>query len=391
MNDWRRRTILTAILFGSLSAAGSAHDVMLATSGAVDPQLLTIDPLTHTVLAAVDITNEEALFGGLTLDGGVLYSIDGYFDVNPDRTFRVDASNGVGTIVGSAGANWGFRTVEIHPLTGVLYAETSNTLYTLDKNSGLATQVLALSGPTAVQITAIAIDPTGVMYGVDTIDTGLFRIDLTTGAMTHLGDLNLPVWGFAQDLAFDSSGQLWCVTDNGLVYTIDIANATATYQFTSNGFGGIAFAQVADPVTYCTSGSSASGCSLVIASAGLPIASASGGFTLACSNVDAHRSGIFFYGVSNPAFVSTPWGAGGTSYLCVQSPTQRMPVMESGGASGCSGAFAHDWSAFLFSTPTALGSPRTIGASFDAQLWMRDPPSPKTSILSNALRFRCCP
>ena len=65
--------------------------------------------------------------------------------------------------------------------------------------------------------------------------------------------------------------------------------------------------------------------------------------------------------------------------------------MLSGGTTGCTGGFAQDWRAFMAANPTALGNPLAAGQNFDAQLWMRDPPSPKTTILSDALRFTVCP
>jgi hypothetical protein len=387
----RLRTNLAAPLLTCLCTPAFAGDVILGTSATVDPQLVTVDPVTHAVLSAIDITGEQALFGGLTFDGASLYSLDGYFDGVSNRTFRIDASNGAGVVVGNIGSDWGLSCIENHPLTGVLYAVANNNLYTLSKTTGAATLIGSLTGSTVQQISAIAINSAGMAYGVDVVDSGLFAIDLTNASMTHLGDLNLPVWGFVQDLAFDSQDRLWCVLDSGPVYTIDIASVTSTYQFGTNGWGGIAFADCPMPVTYCTSSTSSGGCTLSIDSSGTPITSASSGFTLLCANVAAQRTGIFFYGVASPSFAPTLWAAGGTSFLCVKSPTQRMPAMDSGGTSGCSGLYAHDWNAFMFNNAGALGNPLTVGASFDAQLWMRDPPSPKTSILSNALRFTCCP
>jgi hypothetical protein len=69
-----------------------------------------------------------------------------------------------------------------------------------------------------------------------------------------------------------------------------------------------------------------------------------------------------------------------------------MGVQGSGGAPGmCDGALASDWNAFVATHPSALGVPFTAGDQVRAQAWFRDPPSPKTTNLSNALSFYVCP
>jgi hypothetical protein len=145
------------------------------------------------------------------------------------------------------------------------------------------------------------------------------------------------------------------------------------------------------PTTYCTVGTTAGACNPTIGFSGTASASASSGFTLSASNLDTNRSGLFFYAITDTNFVPSQWGSGGTSYLCVKAPTQRMTVQNTGGTTGCTGAASQDWNAFMAANSGALGNPRTAGASFDAQFWMRDPPSPKSTILTNALRFILAP
>jgi hypothetical protein len=375
----------------ALAATAGAQQVIFATSFPINPQLLTVDPLTGTVLNSIPISGSQALFGGLTAEGATLYSIDGYNDGLSDRTFRVDSSTGAGTIVGDTGENWNFRSVEIHPLTGVLYATRDNELYTIDKITGLATSIGAITGANLDQFTCFAINGAGVAYGFDIGGTGLYQLDLVTAAATHLGDVNSPL-GIMQDAAFDSAGTLWVSGISGGVSTIDINTQAETFRFGTGSWGGFTFSGCASPAAYCTSGTSSAGCVPSIQSAGAPSAVASSGFTLSTTNVDGQRSGIFFYGITDPAFTPTPWGTGGTSFLCVKAPTQRMAVMTSGGTLlSCNGSYGQDWNAFMASNPGALGNPRAVGQSFDAQLWMRDPPSVKTTILSNALRFVICP
>jgi hypothetical protein len=50
-----------------------------------------------------------------------------------------------------------------------------------------------------------------------------------------------------------------------------------------------------------------------------------------------------------------------------------------------------DWNAFIATNPGALGNPFLAGQAVYAQGWFRDPPAPKTTSLSNALKFTVCP
>ena len=54
-------------------------------------------------------------------------------------------------------------------------------------------------------------------------------------------------------------------------------------------------------------------------------------------------------------------------------------------------ALAVDWNAYVASTPGALGTPFAGGETVWAQAWFRDPGAPKTTNLSDALRFDVCP
>jgi hypothetical protein len=78
--------------------------------------------------------------------------------------------------------------------------------------------------------------------------------------------------------------------------------------------------------------------------------------------------------------------------LCVKAPTQRCTPLNSGGASGaCDGVLALDWNSFRTNTPGLLGAPYSGGQQLWAQAWFRDPPSPKSTSLSNALALTLLP
>jgi hypothetical protein len=144
------------------------------------------------------------------------------------------------------------------------------------------------------------------------------------------------------------------------------------------------------PTAYCTAGTSTSGCVPSIGATGIASASASSGFTLTATGVEGQKQGILFYGVSGR--VAVPWGAGGSSYLCVKAPTQRMNVQSSGGTLGqCDGQFATDWLAFIATHPGALGAPFQAGDVVQAQAWYRDPPAVKTTNLTDGIEFALVP
>jgi len=144
-------------------------------------------------------------------------------------------------------------------------------------------------------------------------------------------------------------------------------------------------------VNYCTAGTTTNGCLAAISGTGTPSASAANGFTLSVSSVEGQKQGLMFYGVDNTGFTPTSWGTS-SSFLCVKSPTQRTTVLLSGGTNNlCDGVLALDWNAFRAANPSALGAPFAAGQQICAQAWFRDPPSPKTTQLSNGLQFTLCP
>jgi hypothetical protein len=140
------------------------------------------------------------------------------------------------------------------------------------------------------------------------------------------------------------------------------------------------------PVAYCTAGTTTNGCVPSIAASGSPNLAHTAPCQITVSGVEGQKIGIVFYGISGRA--STPWCTGGTSFLCVKTPTQRTAPQSSGGTfNACDGVFTLDWNAYQNANPTALGNPWMLGAEADVQGWFRDPPSCKTTNLTNALEL----
>ena len=147
---------------------------------------------------------------------------------------------------------------------------------------------------------------------------------------------------------------------------------------------------VSSGATYCTPGTTSGGCVPTISASGSASATNASGFTLSINNLESHRMGVIFYGIHGQH--ASPWGAGGTSLLCVKSPTQRLHPYDSGGSPGsCNGLISEDWNLFISTHASALGQPFLGGETVWAQGWFRDPPSAKTTALSNGLVFAVAP
>ncbi|NUP95561.1 MAG: thrombospondin type 3 repeat-containing protein [Planctomycetaceae bacterium] len=143
-------------------------------------------------------------------------------------------------------------------------------------------------------------------------------------------------------------------------------------------------------LSYCTAGTTTSGCNATMSASGNPSLSAPSGFVLTASNVEGQKQGLLFYGVLGPK--NTVWAPGSSSVLCVKSPTQRLPASNTGGTSGaCDGTIAVDFQSYLATHPAALGQPFVAGTVVNVQAWFRDPPAPGTTSLSNGLQFTTCP
>lgn len=141
--------------------------------------------------------------------------------------------------------------------------------------------------------------------------------------------------------------------------------------------------------SYCTAGTTTNGCVASIWCRGVPSVSGAVGFEVTVSNVEGQKQGIILYGVSGRA--TAPWGSS-SSLLCVKAPAQRTAVIGSAGAANaCNGTLVLDVDAYMAAHPFALGAPFLAGGRAFFQGWFRDPPSAKSSSLSNALEVVLAP
>jgi hypothetical protein len=135
------------------------------------------------------------------------------------------------------------------------------------------------------------------------------------------------------------------------------------------------------PVTYCTGKTNSLGCIPGVTRSGLPSVSSATPFSINAVNIINQKQGLLFYGFAPE---SSPF-QGGT--LCVAAPTTRTAVQSSGGSTSgadCTGTFALDFNTRIQS---GVDPALSLGAEVYCQYWSRDPQSPSTTSLTNALRF----
>jgi hypothetical protein len=198
----------------------------------------------------------------------------------------------------------------------------------------------------------------------------------------------------------------WVDGDAGIFNTplesIPIANGTwnlIAYDWYVNADSGsitswdLCFDTVSGPTTYCTPNNpgTSHSCIPTIGATANPNVAHGNTCIVTVANVEGTQSGIIFYGVNGT--VSVPWcQSGGNSFLCVKAPLWRTNVQNSGGTFGlCNGALTLDWNAYQLANPGAFGNPWSAGDQAHVQGWFRDPPSCKTTFLSQGLELTYVP
>ncbi len=173
-------------------------------------------------------------------------------------------------------------------------------------------------------------------------------------------------------------------------------NSSSYQQFLSGAYDVVALQLDLSPLSscptsYCTAGTSASGCQATLSSAGEASATAVSGFDLIASGVEGAKDGLFFFGTNGRQ--ANSWGSG-TSFQCVVTPVMRGGLLTGTGTPGlCDGAFTQDLNArWCLTCPRPSHNPGA-GATVQAQLWYRDPfnTSNQTTSLSDAIEFVIAP
>ena len=209
--------------------------------------------------------------------------------------------------------------------------------------------------------------------------------DALSGLVGYLG-----VWNTTA--VFDPTG-VPNLPNSATTSTVNIGSATLARYYhlrakdnagnysTTRHFGPV-YANASSVATYCTGKTNSLGCVPAIGTNGVQPDKSAGTFTVNCVNVINQKNGLLFWGRGQ---IAVPF-QGGT--LCVMAPTVRTLNISSGGAtsgSSCTGSYA-----FNFSTAYMNANAINPGDTIYCQWWMRDPPSPSTTGLSNAIHFTVC-
>ena len=144
-------------------------------------------------------------------------------------------------------------------------------------------------------------------------------------------------------------------------------------------------------VSYCTAGTSASGCQALLTASGTPSATLPGGFLLTAATVEGAKDGLFFFGTNGRQ--ASPWGSS-TSFQCVAPPVVRGGLLTGSGAPGsCDGQLSQDLNALWCPACPKPAKNPGAGSLVQVQLWYRDPlsTSNQTTSLSDALEFTVAP
>lgn len=124
---------------------------------------------------------------------------------------------------------------------GAAYDNTTDTLYNIQSDESvpqswlysiaIPSGVPTLLGTSAISADGLAIDSNGVAYASDFhLTDSLYTVDLGTGQFTLVGSFGLGDVDFDSGLAFDDLDQLYALTEDGSIYTIDSATGLATFQ-----------------------------------------------------------------------------------------------------------------------------------------------------------------
>ena len=171
---------------------------------------------------------------------GLLYAVDGG-GPNPNANLvLLDPVSGVVvTVVGPIGFVVGGMAFD--PQTGILYATTGGTgpnpgnLIKIDINTGRGSLIGNL-GLRSGTLADLAFAPSGILYGWAGPAGGsaLYKVDLTTGAATWVGDSGIFTRGGG--LAADAQGRLFLAgSAAGALYRVDPSTGAATAGPTLTG------------------------------------------------------------------------------------------------------------------------------------------------------------
>ena len=310
----------------------------------------------------------------------------GGFNPAPSSTYAAGASQpGFWNLVASSSST---------PLKDINNANTSVTVSSTGGNYGFGFNNAGTTGDDELLLDdgidgATTINFAGLANGSYTVYTYAWAPDNRTGYITSVSVPGSP------DPVQNISGTWTGTHQQGVTYAKHTINVTSgSFQIVTGVVAGFATENgvqivpatggcTGNPAVYCTSKVNSQGCTPSIGATGTPSASAGSGFVLTTTNELDNKFGLFFY--SKTGANNAPFQGG---FLCGMPPLVRTPVQNSGGTPPCGGAFTMDFNAYI----AGGADPALIsGQPVWVQTWSRDPASPSTTNLSDAITFTICP
>ncbi|MEO5558034.1 MAG: DUF4394 domain-containing protein [Dokdonella sp.] len=147
--------------------------------------------------------------------------------------YSIDTTTGVPTQISASAGNGDVWAMTADPTTNTLYwvgPTAGQTLSTIDAATGATTLIGTISGLTvADSISAIAVNASGQMYGIDRNSDVLVTIDKATAVATTVGALGIDTSNVA-GLAFDYAAGILYFADNPThsMYTINTTTGATT-------------------------------------------------------------------------------------------------------------------------------------------------------------------
>jgi len=236
------------------------------------------------------------------------------------------------------------------------FAMFQNQLYAL--RSTFSSPVLRWSGSQWDPVPGIA---SSNLLVLEVADDGTSGPALFVGGQSALFRYDGTTW---TDTGHPSADFVWDVSDGG-----ELTGPTAKVLVGGTVFIDTWGSPCDAPDVYCTPKASSAGCTTQISTSDptmQPISGA-GDYSIVATGIQGQKNGHVFVGVSGAA--SLPF-LGGT--LCVQPPTKRGPLGNSGGSSpsSCDGTYA---ALVNDGAVVPLGLDAGAGQSAWYQLWYRDP------------------
>jgi hypothetical protein len=222
-------------LLGVAGAADATPPVLLAADAA-NARLLRLDPGSgaFTVIGPLGVSTVASL--AYDSSRGILYATS----TQTHQLLRIDPTTGATTVIGPLGATL-MHGLEYNPSDDTLYGVAPTgpgpiaTLYRVNPATGAATVIANVSTTGNFNL---AYDSTvGVMYAAEIFSQNLYKLNLSTGAVTLIGSFGAPGMPFPQvgcGMAFDPVLGLFATDNTGiagqanLLYKINTATGAAT-------------------------------------------------------------------------------------------------------------------------------------------------------------------